>query len=192
MNKRSIQFIALSACLIGLAQTPVQAQDLATQVEASRAMTQAFLLALKDELSRAIQAGGPTSAIDICRYRAPELAAKFSKEYGGRVSRTSLRIRNPANTPDKWEKKVLELFELRKRQGEDVTNLDFYEVVEHGGKPQFRYMKAIPTSEVCLTCHGSKINPGVAKQINKLYPKDRATGFKQGDLRGAFTLMRPL
>jgi hypothetical protein len=187
-----LKFTALMAGLFGLVQTTTLGQDLAVQVETSRAVTQAFLLSLKDELNQVIQASGPVGAIDICRYRAPTLTAKFSKEYGGRVARTSLKVRNPANTPDKWEKDVLEQFERRKRKGEDPAKIDYHEVVEHDGKPQFRYMKAIPAGEVCLTCHGSKIDPSVAKQINKLYPTDRATGFKQGDLRGAFTLMRPL
>jgi hypothetical protein len=60
------------------------------------------------------------------------------------------------------------------------------------GGPAFRYMKAIPTGELCLTCHGGSIDPDLAARIRAGYPKDQATGFKLGELRGAFTLSKPL
>ena len=54
-------------------------------------------------------------------------------------------------------------------------------------------MKAIGTAEKpCLTCHGSNIKPELAAKINSLYPEDKATGYKAGELRGAFTIMQPL
>ena len=60
------------------------------------------------------------------------------------------------------------------------------------GKPVFRYMKAIPTAELCVVCHGSDIDPYVDARIRELYPDDQARGFKPGDIRGAFTLSKPL
>ncbi len=53
-------------------------------------------------------------------------------------------------------------------------------------------MKAIPTQEVCLACHGEKIDKATAAKLAKLYPKDKARGFKVGDLRGAFTMSKDL
>lgn len=35
----------------------------------------------------------------------------------------------------------------------------------------------------CLSCHGT--DPDVATSIAALYPKDKATGFRPGELRGA-------
>ena len=51
-------------------------------------------------------------------------------------------------------------------------------------------MKAIPAGAVCLTCHGNDIDPELKAQIDAFYPEDRATGFKLGALRGAFTISR--
>ncbi|RMG95091.1 MAG: DUF3365 domain-containing protein, partial [Candidatus Dadabacteria bacterium] len=34
--------------------------------------------------------------------------------------------------------------------------------------------------------------PGLAAKIRELYPEDRATGFRAGELRGAFTLSKPV
>ena len=53
-------------------------------------------------------------------------------------------------------------------------------------------MKAIPTGELCLLCHGETIDPDIAAAIDKAYPEDQARGFSLGDIRGAFTLSKPL
>jgi hypothetical protein len=53
-------------------------------------------------------------------------------------------------------------------------------------------MKAIPTGAVCLACHGETIAPPIAAKINELYPQDQATGFREGDLRGAFVVTKTL
>jgi hypothetical protein len=53
-------------------------------------------------------------------------------------------------------------------------------------------MKAIGTAEPCLACHGKQIEPALAQLIDVRYPQDQARGFAQGELRGAFTLRRPV
>mgnify|MGYP003340573505 CR=1 FL=1 len=53
-------------------------------------------------------------------------------------------------------------------------------------------MKAIPTAEICTTCHGVSLKPEVSARLQQLYPADQATGFAVGDLRGAFTLSERL
>jgi hypothetical protein len=59
-------------------------------------------------------------------------------------------------------------------------------------KTVFRYMKAIPTAELCVACHGAEIPPDVAAKLEELYPQDKARGFQPGDIRGAFTITRAL
>jgi len=53
-------------------------------------------------------------------------------------------------------------------------------------------MQAIGTAEACLGCHGEKIKPELLSLLDQRYPQDQARGFREGDLRGAFTLSRPL
>ncbi len=45
----------------------------------------------------------------------------------------------------------------------------------------------------CLDCHGSPdtINPVVKAALAAKYPKDQATGFKEGDIRGWFRVQVP-
>jgi hypothetical protein len=168
----------------------VFAGDIEQLTQKSRAAIKALGGELKSTLQTSMKASGPTESISVCNTIAPEISKKISEEKGMSVARTSLKYRNPNNKPDEWEKSVLLQFEQRKTQGEAVTTLDYSELTEHEGKKVFRYMKAIPTDEVCLNCHGSNITQPVASKINSLYPEDKATGFKKGDIRGAFTVIQ--
>ena len=111
-------------------------------------------------------------------------------EQGLKLSRVSLRNRNPANAPEDWQIAVLQSFENRKDKGEDPASLSWHEIANVAGRQQFRFMKAIPTAPLCLQCHGSAITPDVEARLNELYPLDKATGFETGDIRGAFVVTR--
>ena len=175
-------------CRIGLAT----ADGIEERVAASRAVAMEFMAALKAELMKAMRDGGATDAIAVCKNKAPEIAAQKSKVTGWRVARTSLKVRNPANAPDAWERRVLESFEARRAKGENVKELEHGEIVTENGKRYFRYMKAIQTSGICLRCHGTNIAPAVSSALRKFYPQDQATGFTLGDIRGAFTITQPM
>lgn len=147
---------------------------------------------LKSSLLAAMGDGGPAEAVSVCNLIAPSLAAEISKKYGLEIGRTSLKVRNPANEADAWETDVLQRFETRLAGGEAIQKLTFKEKVETASGNQWRMMKAIPTDKVCLSCHGSKIAEPVQARIDTHYPDDMATGFKLGDIRGAFTVKRDM
>lgn len=148
---------------------------------------------LKKELMAAMRSGGPVAAVQVCKTVAPALADASSKATGLEVGRTALKVRNPANGPDAFETRILEEFLTKIAAGADPATLEHAETVEDNGKKLFRYMKAIPTvAEPCLACHGSNLSPELKAEIDKLYPEDQATGFKAGELRGAFTVTETL
>jgi len=163
------------------------------RISAARAAVKGLGEALKEQLVAAIKADGPVSAIGVCRTIAPAIAEEQSRKHGLEIVRTALRVRNPANAPDAFERKVLEEFVRKIESGADPASLENAETVTEGGKSQFRYMKAIPTAvEPCLACHGSDLKPELKAEVLRLYPDDRATGFKAGDLRGAFSVRQTL
>lgn len=145
---------------------------------------------LKEALMSALQDGGPVEAISVCKLVAPTIADEMSKKYNLDIHRTSLRVRNPENEADSWETGVLQNFETRLKTGEAIQSLSFVEKVDSEVNYNWRYMKAIPTDKVCLSCHGSKIALPVSKTIDNNYPNDMATGYKMGDIRGAFSVER--
>lgn len=109
------------------------------------------------------------------------------------MGRTSLKLRNPsANAPDDWERQILIGFEERKASGEDVKTMTFAEVTQADGERRFRFMRATPTSEACLLCHGEVLPQEVITALDEAYPEDQARGFPLGDIRGAFSLSKPL
>ncbi len=187
--KRAIAVALLCGLPLGAAVAEEASKPLVAE---SKAIIKQFMGGLKGELKSAMKAGGPVNAIGVCNRVAPAIAEKQSADSGWDVARTSLKTRNPDNAPDAWEQAVLEKFEARKAAGEPVKPMAFYEVVEEGDQKVFRFMKAIPTGNVCLNCHGSELKPAVAAKIDELYPSDKARGFQVGDIRGAFTLKKPL
>lgn len=166
--------------------------DAEARIASSRTVIKEFASSLKGDLQAAIKSGGPVEAIEVCSDKAPAIAASLSSAHDMQVSRTSLKFRNPDNKPDAWETEVLEQFEVRLASGEPVTAIEFSETVTVGESQAFRYMKAIPTAEVCLNCHGADLPPEVAAQLDELYPGDLARGFKEGDIRGAFSISQSL
>ncbi len=184
----------LLAAIILCSITPglVQADAHLDKVTEARGVVKQFFGNLKGELQAAMKAGGPVTATSVCQARAPIITDMSSANSGWDVGRTSLKLRNPENKPDTWEKKVLDDFEARKQAGEDLKNMEYSEIVMSDGRKSFRYMKAIPTAELCLNCHGLNIKPEVASLLDELYPTDQAHGYNAGDIRGAFTLQKKM
>lgn len=190
MNKAAVMAAVTAVAFLG--SLPVQAEENPNAAEA-KGIIKEFFTELKGELQAAIQDGGPASAISVCQRKAPAIAHRLSEESGWDVGRTSLKLRNAAlNAPDAWEEQVLREFEARKQAGEDAAKMAHAEVVGTDEGERFRFMKAIPTGEVCLKCHGTEIDPAVAEAIDQAYPNDEARGYELGDIRGAFTLSKPL
>jgi cytochrome c553 len=181
------------ACIFALGlSSVVMADEIEKRSKESRIVVGDFMLMLKLELKHAMREGGPGNAVRVCNKKAPQIAAEFSQKYGWRIGRTSLKLRNLNDAPDAWEMKVLREFEKRKAAGEEIKTLEYAEIVTTDGKKQFRYMKAIPTEKVCLTCHGTEIESEEAAALDELYPQDKATGFKESDIRGAFTVTQSM
>ena len=187
-----LKFITpLIACslFIGTAYADNHLKD---RAQKSKGAIKEFMGQLQGELKAGMKAGGPVNAISVCQDKAPSIAKNLSDKYGWTIARTSLKIRNPANAPDTWETKILNDFEARKAKGEAAKPMAHFEVVETDGKKAFRFMKAIPTGGVCLKCHGANIAPAIKAKLQKAYPDDKATGYKLGDVRGAFTITQPM
>jgi len=169
---------------VGAFSATVQADD-DPRLADSREIVKEFAGRLQAALQSAMSNGGPANAIGVCKNVAPAIASELSREHGAAVSRTSLRLRNPANLPRDWQFNILRKFDDRKATD---TVPEFYESRPDG---QFRYMKAIPTGGLCLACHGSEIPAEVGALLDDNYPHDRARGYAAGDIRGAFSIVWP-
>ena len=174
--------------------TQMLANDMAALKKEAVGIVKSFAGELKGTLKGALKEGGPIAGLETCNLNAEGITKAVSDAaIGWDVSRTALKLRNPNNRADAWEEKVLNKFEERKAAGEDVKKMAFAEIVVEDGVKTFRFMKAIPTAKKpCTACHGANIKENVAKLLNEKYPQDQAVGFKEGDIRGAFTLKKAL
>jgi hypothetical protein len=162
--------------------------------EESRKIVKEFASQLGGEMQKEMKANGPVATIKVCRDVAPAIASEVSRKNGWNVGRKSLKTRNAAlGMPDVWEQKVLADFEKRMEK-ENPANMEFAEVVTEPQGKFFRYMKAIPVQDVCLKCHGTDetIPQNVKDALKAEYPHDKATGYTLGQIRGGFSIKRPL
>lgn len=170
---------AVSTTTPAPAATPVPEASSGSPDAAARALAAAAVASLKQELvaelTAAIAQGGPENAIEVCRVRAPQIARAASKP-GLSVGRTSHKLRNPANLAPDWVAPLLAAYVAGERANEPAA------VVLDGGRTG--YVEPLATAPMCLACHGESIAPAVAAKLAALYPEDRATGFRAGELRG--------
>jgi len=92
---------------------------------------------------------------------------EMAQEYQGtgRGHITSLKPIRPENVPDPWERKVLLTFEQGAVEAGQIEYM--------GGKPYYRYMKALLAERPCLKCHAPQ-------------------GYHEGDVRGGLSVSVPL
>ena len=176
----AVLVLAISGCMAVRADDPRLVQ--------SRALVDRFAQSLQAELKSGLADGGPAAAITVCKDRAPQIASELSRMSGAKVSRTSLRYRNPANAPEPWQAVVLRDFETQA----DILAADApLEYFDAGTDGSAQYLRAIPTGGVCLACHGAAVSVGVQESLEAHYPHDLAVGYALGDIRGAFSVRWP-
>jgi hypothetical protein len=141
---------------------------------------------LMGSLTAELKRGGPVEAIHVCSEIAPSVAAEQSGE-GLTIRRVSLKVRNPLDVPDDYERAKLLAWEAPEAGELPAESAELIDV--EGGRV-LRYMKPIVVMQPCLTCHGdpAAMEPELKRALDERYPDDRATGYAAGDLRGAFTV----
>jgi hypothetical protein len=188
--------LLLAACATGetKVETKVEAAQ-PKQIEESRAVAKTLATQLGGKLKESINQNGPAQSISVCKEIAPQIAADLSKQTGWQVSRVGTRARNAkTGVPNAWQAEALASFTERMKNGEKADTMEFAQVVTDSTGKHLHYAKAIAIQPVCLTCHGpaDTIAEGVKARLITDYPLDQATGYKEGELRGAVVITRPL
>lgn len=170
---------SLVLVLAGCGHTPKGPATPAEREAASaraREAVEKLRTSLGRELMAALKRGGPAAAIAVCAERAGALAASVG-DATLRIGRTSHKLRNPRNAPPAWVAPLLA--EYQKNPGLASSERLI-------GPGRIGYLEPIKTVTPCLACHGQTLDPSVEEALAKRYPKDEATGFAAGDLRGLF------
>lgn len=162
-------------------------------LERAKRAAQAFSGDLRSALQRAMQGGGPASAVEVCYAVAPAIAEEVMRTHGVRLGRVALpdRNRNPQQAAQGWQLAALQEMQAAVAAGDRPEQ---QVLVRRDGLPEgvaLRMVRGIATEEVCVTCHGGAIAAPVREAIARRYPGDAATGFAVGDLRGALWVEVP-
>lgn len=159
------------------------------------AIAQEFASTLQGILLAELKKGGTLGAVSVCSDTALKLTSKVGEKYGVKIKRISERNRNPKNAPtNENEKMILTLLQeehnLLAAENKDNDAINELNIKKDKLKSQGLFFTPIKTAGACIQCHGTEeqISPETLKRINKLYPEDKARGYKAGDFRGAIVI----
>lgn len=140
------------------------------------------------EVTAALAKSGAEGAVDICHLKSVPMV-KGTVAGLPRITamkRTSVRLRNPANTPDAADEQVLGFIRQEMENGENPPALLVQRVENPPAAPEWRVYKPLGIMPKCLACHGNPAEQSAAlrAKLSALYPADQATGYKAGEWRG--------
>lgn len=140
---------------------------------------------LRQLLGEELKRGGLDGAVRMCSESAQTVTAEFAKDRGLEIKRVSQKYRNANDRPDEYEMRILASWA---KTGKAETHI---ERVTENGRSWLRLMEPIRIQAMCLSCHGAadQIPAEVKSVLDERYPRDKATGYKAGELRGAFSVL---
>ena len=143
---------------------------------------------MKKNFKSAMKKDGPVGAVNFCSNKAEEIIANTNKNFknGVSIKRVTLKPRNPKDQANDSETAILTSLEALQGNGVVLPKM----LVQKVDKTHTRVFKPIIVQAKCLICHGTqdKLDPKAYEAIKAKYPNDKATGYKAGDLRGAFVV----
>ena len=136
---------------------------------------------LSTSLMTAMKMGGVKSAAGFCHIEAQPLTDSLSGQYHAEIKRVALQYRNPRNALSEKDKRIFDDYLSSKKFNAQIDT----------SEDKITYYKPILLAQPCLKCHGTlgeEVSEEDYAYLKELYPDDRATGFKEGDLRGLWKI----
>lgn len=169
-----------TSCTSGLTE-----EEKEVYVQKGNEISQAAFHELSTNLMAQMKEGGPQQAIPFCNENALVLTEMLSEEHHATIKRTSDKIRNSANSPSKRELEVIAAF---KKNAEEAP---LAPIVEKDADNTIHYYAPIKTLGACLNCHGevgSTMKSETNTLVKSMYAEDLAIGYKEGELRGIWSI----
>lgn len=141
---------------------------------------------LGGNLKAAASKGGIPNAIKFCNTNAMPLTDSLAKNFNVKIKRSSLKLRNLNNYPDSLESYMLDLYLQIEKMRKPMVGKTIL-----ASNNDVRYFAPIILKNDCLKCHGtigSDIKDETYTIIKEYYPKDQAVDFKEGKLRGIWSI----
>lgn len=183
---KKIIFLSLTALITISCYTSLSDKERKEYTLKGKEIAEATAKNLVTNLSQKMESSSITEAVPFCNTMAHPLMEEIEKKYDVEIKRTSLSIRNNENIPTEGEQIILNQYKnsfLNNDTLKPIVNLD------NTGKPHF--YAPILLQKKCMTCHGTvgqEVTIQTDSIIRSYYPDDNATGFKEGDLRGIWSI----
>jgi hypothetical protein len=154
--------------------------DVQKQKTATAELKKTLMAQLKEKMSES-----PVNAVEFCSKNALAITKQVAEKNGINIKRVSIKNRNPQNSADLMDARVITAFEDALKKNKKLPE---FATVNDGGK--LKYYEPLVISEACVVCHGKDgaIAKETADKIKKIYPTDKATGYEIGDLRGVIVV----
>jgi Protein of unknown function (DUF3365) len=159
--------------------------ELRTAISRADVIIAAMHDALLWELNAGLEQGGPILAIKSCHIDSTRVSQRVGREEGVAAGRTSDRLRNPLNAPRPWAAPL-----VKATAGRTAKDVDGF-AVDLGDR--IGVMRPIALRPRCASCHGrpDQFSAAIRTELKERYPSDRATGFKEGEIRGWYWVEMP-
>jgi len=141
--------------------------------------------ALGKNLMKAIQQNGPVGTVEFCNVKALPLTDSISVMKNAIINRVSDKPRNTDNAANKEELGYITYFKKLVAAGKQPKPI----VKTENGEVDFYF--PITTNAMCLQCHGKpkeQIAPATLTALKNLYPKDKAVGYNENEVRGLWAI----
>jgi len=156
-----------------------------TVKERGMQMAQTTKAELGKNLLGQIQKNGVIAALDFCNLQAMPITDSMATVHKAHINRVTDKPRNPKNKANAVELQYLENLKKQVASGNEVDPI----VVEIGNEAEFYY--PIVTNSMCLKCHGTpgkELETLTLSKIQELYPKDKAIGYSENEVRGIWSI----
>ncbi len=182
-----ILVLIFSGCENAIQKRSLTPEEQSKYIAKGRMITAMSLKALSGEVMQAINEGGVQHAVDYCNVHASSLIDSLSVKYEAKISRVSDRYRNPENKPGELDLTVIEAYREQLAAGNELQPH-----LEVTADEIIFYSPILILNPVCLNCHGEAGSTALQENVDFIkskYPEDMATGYKLGDLRGAWKIV---
>jgi cytochrome c551/c552 len=141
---------------------------------------------LGKNLLQAIQNHGTEGAIEFCNLNALSITEQIAQKNGVIIRRVSDKPRNQDNAANTEETQIIEIFKIQLKGGQKPKA-----ITRESGELKTGYF-AIETNGMCLQCHGKpeEMQPQVLEKLELIYPKDKAKGYEDGQIRGLWVIQK--
>jgi hypothetical protein len=158
-------------------------EEKAHYLEKGKEIAQNTFMVLSSNLKQAMGEGGIEKAIAFCSVNAGVLTDSLSNYHQVTIKRTSQKTRNKRNLPTVTEQSVLDTYLKNGAEMKPIVTL-----LDNGDRAFYAPIVMLP---LCVNCHGvvgENISNKNYEIIKNHYPNDEAINFKEGDLRGIWSI----